>query len=177
DGPTAVDGIKALESGNINHALKWIMPEGEEELTHIFQLSLKVRRLNDDARELADRYFLENLVRIHRAGEGAPYTGLQPVGVPIDEKVAAADTCIETGDLTPLKGLVSPEEIPELEKRLRKALALKHFDVNDVQAGREYIEAYVSFFKFAEGEEHDHGHGNDHSDEQNKASAHHEHHR
>ncbi|MDW7672882.1 MAG: DUF6448 family protein [Bacillota bacterium] len=173
DGPTAIDGMKALETKNINHALKWIMPEGEEELANIFQLSLKVRELNDDAKEVADRYFLENLVRIHRAGEGAPYTGLQPAGVPIDEKVAAADKCIEIGNLLPLEGLASPEEMPELEKRLHKALALKDFDVNDVQAGREYIEAYVSFFKFAEGEDHDHGHGHAHE----AAETLHEHHK
>ncbi len=122
------------------------MPEGEEELSSIFQLSLKVRQLNDDAKEVADRYFLENLVRIHRAGEGAPYIGLQPAGVPIDKKVAAADKCIEVGNLSPLDGLVLPNEMPELEKRLHKALALKDFDLNDVQAGREYIYEYVSFF-------------------------------
>lgn len=161
DGPTAIDGMKALETKNINYALKWIMPKAEEELTNIFQLSLKVRQLNEDAKELADRYFLENLVRIHRAGEGAPYTGLQPVGVPIDEKVAAADKCIETGSLSPLEGLASPNQIPELEERLHKALSLKNFDVDDVQAGRKYIEAYVSFFKFAEGEEHEQGHGHE----------------
>lgn len=36
-------------------------------------------------------------------------------------------------------------------------MALKNFDTNNVDAGREYIEAYVKFFKFAEGEE-DHAH-------------------
>jgi hypothetical protein len=171
DGPTAIDGMKALETKNINYALKWIMPEGEEELTSIFKLSLKVRQLNDDAKELADRYFLENLVRIHRAGEGAPFMGLKPSGVPIDEKVAAADKCIEVGNLSYLEGLVTPEEMPELERRLQKALALKDFDVNDVQAGREYIKAYVSFFKLAEGEDHDHGHGHE------GGETHYEHHK
>ena len=175
DGPTAIDGMKALETKNINYALKWIMPEWEEELASIFNLSLKVRHLNDDAKELADRYFLENLVRIHRAGEGAPFAGLKPAGIPIDEKVAAADKCIEIGNVSPLEGLVSPEEMPELEKRLKKALTLKDFDLNDVRAGREYIEAYVSFFKFAEGENHDHGHG--HDDEHEVEEAHHVNHK
>ncbi|MGD9567015.1 MAG: DUF6448 family protein [Sedimentibacter sp.] len=162
DGPTAKDGQKALETNNINFALKWIAPEYEEELTRIFELSLKVRKLNKDAEELADRYFLENLVRIHRAGEGAGFEGLKPHGVPIDEKVAAADKSIEIGNLSPLEGLVTHEEMHELEKRFEKAMSLKNFDVNDVEAGREYIEAYVSFFKFAEGEEHEHGHHNAH---------------
>jgi hypothetical protein len=157
DGPTAKDGIAALETKNLNYALKWISPDGEEELARIFQLSLKVRPLNSDAKELADRYFLENLVRIHRAGEGEPFTGLLPKGVPIDKKIAAADRCIEIGNISPLKGLAPDEELHELETRLGKALALKDFQVDDVEAGRKYIEAYVHFFKFAEGEEH-HGH-------------------
>ncbi|MGB4439886.1 MAG: DUF6448 family protein, partial [Sedimentibacter sp.] len=103
----------------------------------------------------------------HRAGEGAPYERLKPHGVPIDEKVAAADKSIEIGNLSPLEGLVTHEEMHELEERFEKAMVLKDFDVNDVEAGREYIEAYVSFFKFAEGEDHDHGHnhGNAHGHE------------
>lgn len=159
DGPTVHDGRKALETKNINYALKWIGKEYEKELSGIFELALKVRDLSDEARELADRYFFENLVRIHRAGEGAPFEGLKPAGIPIDEKVAAADKSIELGELSPLKDMVSDQQFDELEKRFEKAMALKDFDVDDVEAGRRYIEAYVSFFKFAEGEEHEHTHG------------------
>ena len=155
DGPTVKDGIKALETGNINYALKWIMPEKEDELKEIFNLCLKVRVLGSEANELADRYFLESLVRIHRIGEGAGFEGLKPHGVPMDEKVKAADKSIEIGNLSPLEGLVTHEEMHELEEKFEKAMQLKDFDVNDVNAGRKYIEAYVGFFKFAEGEEHD----------------------
>lgn len=159
DGPTVADGKKALETNNINYALKWIAPEHTEELSGIFARCVKVRALGGDAKELADRYFLESLVRLHRMGEGMPYTGIKPSGTPIDEKVLAADKSIEMGNLTPLEGMVDAEELPELEERFAKVMSLKDFDVNDVEAGREYVEAYVSFFKFAEGEEHEHGHG------------------
>lgn len=159
DGPTAKDGMKALETGNIHHAYKWIMPEYEEELKGFFDLSLKVRGLSVEAKEVADRFFLENLVRIHRAGEGAPFMGLKPHGVPIDPVVAAADRSLETGNIEPLRGLVEDARFPELEERFHRAMALREFDADDVQRGRAYIEAYVSFFKFAEGEEHEHAHG------------------
>lgn len=162
DGPTAGDGIKALETNNINHALKWIPEDYEGELQKIFELSVKVRALSPEARELADRYFLENLVRIHRAGEGAPFEGLKPSGTPIDEKVAAADKSIEIGNLSPLKGLISEEQMHELEERFKNVMSLKDYDVDDVAAGRAYVEAYVSFFKFAEGEEHGHDNGHKH---------------
>lgn len=171
DGPTAADGKKALESKNINYALKWILPQFEDELRAIFEQSIKVRTLSPDAKDLADRYFLENLVRIHRAGEGEPFDGLKPSGTPIDEKVAAADKSIEVGNLSPLEELISREELSALKEKFDKVMALKDYDVNDVQAGREYIEAYVSFFKSAEGEEHEeehghlHGHGHGHKNE------------
>lgn len=160
DGPAAQDGRLALESGNPNHALKWASPEYETELREIFAQAQSARRQGREAREVADRWFLENLVRIHRAGEGAPYTGLKPSGTPIDERVSAADRCIETGTLEPLAALVPAERIPELQERLAAVLAHKGYDVDDLEAARAYIGAYVSFFKFAEGEEHDHHHAN-----------------
>jgi hypothetical protein len=159
DGPTAADGMKALDTGNINFALKWIMPEYEHELRDIFEKTVKVRRLSKDAKELADMYFLETLVRLHRAGEGAPFEGLKPHGTPIDKKVAAADKSIEIGNLSPLRGLVTEEEMTKLRELFDKVMSVKDFDADDVQAGREYIEAYVRFFKFAEGEDHQDMHG------------------
>jgi hypothetical protein len=162
DGPAVKDGRKALETGNINYAYKWIFEEYEEELKEIFGLSLKVRTLGVDAQEVADLRFLENFVRIHRAGEGASYDGLKPAGSNVDPVVVAADESIELGNMSPLKGLVTEEEYHTLEEKFNKAIALKDFDINDVKASREYVEAYVTFFKMAEGEEHGHDNGHHH---------------
>ena len=111
-----------------------------------------MRDLGPDARELADRYFLETLVRIHRAGEGEGFDGLKPAGTVLDPRVVAADAAIEAGDLAPLAGLVPPEDVAELSRRFDRAMALRQFDVDDVAAGRAYLAAYVDFFKLAEGE-------------------------
>ncbi len=158
DGPAVNDGRKALETGNVNHALKWIFPEGEAELRPIFDKAVRVRALGAEAAEVADRYFLENLVRIHRAGEGASYDGIKPTGTVLDPRVVAADQAMENGELKPLLALIPADKHAELQRRFDKARALQQFDVDDVAAGRAYIAAYVSFFKYAEGEEHDHGH-------------------
>lgn len=158
DGPTVGDAKKAIETNNVNYVLKWVAPENEEDIRKVFDLAMKARKDGPEAQELADNYLFENLVRIHRAGEGAPFTGVKPSGTAIDEVVLAADKSIEVGNLSPLEGLIPKEKMPELEERFEKAMALKDYDVNDVEAGREYIEAYVSYFKFAEGEE-DHHHG------------------
>lgn len=158
DGPTATDGRRALETGNPNHALKWVGEEHEAELRTTFERALRVRALGGEAMQLADAHFLETLVRLHRAGEGEPYTGLKPAGTPADPVVAAADRAIAERDLAPLRGLVEAARWPELERRFGIVLERAGYDVDDVSAGRRYIEAYAGFFGFAEGHEHEHTH-------------------
>jgi len=156
DGPVIADAKKAIAQKNVNYILKWIRPQDEAEIKEAFNLIMKVRVLSPEAQKLSDKYLFETLVRVHRTGEGVPYTGVKPSGTPIDEKILAADKSIELGNLTPLKGLVTKDNMPELTKRFNKVMSLKKFDVNNVKAGREYIEAYVQFFHFAEGEEEGH---------------------
>jgi len=151
-GPVISDAKKAIEENNINYILKWVTPENEAELTAIYEETMEVRDDSEGAKQLADEYLYENLVRIHRAGEGAAYTGLKDV-TEVDEVVAAADESVETGSIDPLKGLVEEERIAEMEESLANVLNRKDFDVNDVEAGREYVEAYVTFIHLAEGEE------------------------
>lgn len=156
DGPLISDARKAIRENNVNYVLKWVQPEHEKEIRDVFALSMKVRGLSTEAKELADRYFFETVVRIHRSGEGVPFTGVKPSGTPIDKKIKAADESLEKGNLSPLAALVPKDQLPELTKRFKRAQSLRNFDANNVKAGREYIEAYVQFFKFAEGEEEEH---------------------
>ncbi|HET54798.1 MAG TPA: LysM domain-containing protein [Ignavibacteria bacterium] len=165
DGPVVADARKALEQNNVNYVLKWVQATDEKEIKESFELTMKVRVLSPEAQTLADNYFFETLVRIHRSGEGVPYTGVKPSGTPVDEKILAADKAIALGNLSPLNELVPKDKFPELQKRFDKVMSLKNFDVNNVQAGREYIEAYVQFFHFAEGEEEGHNHSQAAEDE------------
>ena len=160
EGPAVKCGRKALETGNINYALKWIPADGEAELRDVFDKALQVRTLGSDAAELADRLFLETMVRIHRMAEGVGFTGVQPLGTEIDPVVTAADKAIAAGSDADLLPMVPEDRRAELDERFQAALAAKDFDVDDVVAGRRYLAAYVNFFKYAEGEDHDHhGHG------------------
>ena len=155
DGPLVKDAQKALSQNNVNIVLKWIPSNDEAELKDAFIQTMKVRSLSSDAERLADKSFFETLVRIHRAGEGVPFTGVKPSGTPIDEKILAADKAIELGNLTPFEGLVPQKEKAELTELFNHVESLKNFDVTNVEAGRKYIAAYVQFFKFAEGESHE----------------------
>lgn|GEM_PF-153854 len=169
DGPTVADAKKAIDKNNVNYVLKWVQVADEKVIKEAFALTMKVRLLSPEARTLADNYFFETLVRIHRSGEGVAYTGVKPSGTPIDEKILAADQAIALGNLSPLNDLVPKDKFPELQKLFDKVMALKNFDVNNVPAGRAYIEAYVQFFHFAEGEEGGHNHGHAEEGEGNDA--------
>jgi hypothetical protein len=156
EGPLIRDAQKAIHQNNVNIVLKWVPAADEKEIRDAFKQMMKMRGINSEEKVMAEKHFFDTLVRIHRAGEGMPFTGVKPAGTPVDEKIKAADKSIEVGNLSPLKGKIAKDEMPELNKRFAKVMSLKNFDVNNVKAGREYIEAYVQFFKFAEGEEEGH---------------------
>ena len=156
DGPAVTDGRRALESGNINLAFKWIQSDGEAELTQVFEKALAVRKLGPQAAEVADRLFLETLVRLHRMGEGVGFIGIQPSGTKVDPIVVAADRALEIGDDRELMKLAPAGRRGELHHRFQIALGKKAFDVDNVPAARDFVAAYVRFFKFAEGEDHEH---------------------
>ena len=171
EGPAVKAGRRALATGNINQALAWIPADGEAELRDVFEKALKVRTLGTDAAEVADRLFLETMVRIHRMGEGVGFTGIQPTGTDVDPVVTAADEALALGSDAGLLPLVPDERRAELHERFHAAMALKDFDVDDVAAGRRYLAAYVSFFKYAEGEDHEHG-GHAHGEHEHERGAH-----
>jgi hypothetical protein len=111
---------------------------------------MTVRKLSSEAQNLADRYFFETLVRIHRAGEGAPYTGLKPAGRDLGPAIPAADRAIETGSDEALLQLLIDKMQEGLRMHFAAVMEKKTFSPDDVAAGREYIEAYVPFIHYVE---------------------------
>jgi hypothetical protein len=150
DGPVVSAARKALDTGNVNPALAWVQKKDEAEVRQAFQRALHVRQAGGDARDLADTYFFETLVRTHRAGEGAPYTGLKPTGT-VEAPVAAADRAIETGRVQGLTKLIAERTDKGLHEHFDQVMARKGYSTNDVEAGRDYARAYVEFMHYAEG--------------------------
>jgi len=106
DGPVVKTAETALQTGDITPVLKWVKEEDEAEIKDLFKKTLVVRSKGKEARELADRYFLETLVRLHRAGEGMPYTGLKPAGA-VAPAVVEADKALESGSAENLIKLIT----------------------------------------------------------------------
>ena len=165
DGPVVKAAQQALAKGDVNPILIWVQANDEAEIRKVFAKTLAVRKLNPEARELADLYFFETLVRIHRAGEGAPYTGLKPAGRDLGPAIPAADKAIETGAVEPLLKLITSESTNGIRERFQKVTAAKKFNAEDVNAGRGYVKAYVEFLHYVEGlDESVHGGGDVHSE-------------
>lgn len=136
DGPVVKAAQKALAEGKVNLVLIWVQPGDEGAIKTGFQKTLAVRELSPEARELADMYFFETLVRIHRAGEGAPYTGLKPTGRDLGPIIPAADKAIAEGKIEPLLKLLPAAAHAGIRKHFTDVLAKKHYKEDDVQTGR-----------------------------------------
>ncbi len=151
DGPVVVAAKMALEKGNVDYVLIWVRENEEAEIIKAFDKAMSVRKLNPDAKDMADHYFFETLVRIHRAGEGAPYTGLKPVGLDLGPAIPAADKAIESGKLEAVKTLLTRSVQAGLAERFKDVSVKKNYQADNLQAGREYVEAYVKFIHYVEG--------------------------
>lgn len=150
DGPVVATARIALEKGDVTPLLKWVSHDDEKEIKDAFKRTLAVRKQGGEVKELADMYFFETLVRIHRAGEGAPYTGLKP-GEAIDPAVALADKALENGNVDKLVNVLTGAMANGIRERFAKAYEYqKHADDN-VEAGREFVESYVIFTHYVEG--------------------------
>ena len=150
DGPVVQTARIALEKGDVTPLLKWVHADDERKIRVAFQKTLAVRAKGAEAKELADMYFFETLVRIHRAGEGAPYTGLKP-GEAVDPAVALADKALESGSVDKLVDVLTKAMANGIRERFRHASETQKHADDSVAAGREYVEAYVIFTHYAEG--------------------------
>lgn len=151
DGPVVTLARKALDAGNVNLVLAWVPGEGEAEVRRAFDHTVAVRRLGPEAKNLADAYFFETLVRVHRASEGAPYTGLKPAGLDRGPAIPAADRALEDGSIEAVEKLLTDAIHAGLREHYQAAMSRKAFAPDDVVAGRRYVEAYVPYVHYVEG--------------------------
>ncbi len=150
DGPVVTAARKALDSGNVKLVLIWVQKNDEAEITSAFLKTLSVRKLNAQAKDLADTYFFETLVRIHRAGEGEPYTGLKPAGRDLGPAIPAGDKAIELRSVDPLLKLVTDKAQAGIHSRFRQVIEKSTYSKDNVESGREYVKAYVEYIHYVE---------------------------
>lgn len=150
DGPVIKAAQQALDTGNVNRVLIWVQAADQAQIKSAFRNTLDVRQLSPAARKLADHSFFETLVRVHRAGEGAPYTGIQPAGRDLGPAVVAGDKALETGSVEPLANLLTQAVHKSVGGQFKDVIAKKNFKADDVAAGQEYVKAYVGYIHSVE---------------------------
>ena len=147
-GPVATSAHQALISDNVNLILPYVKPEAEAELTAAFTEASKVRKQGNAARQLADRYFIETAVRLHRLGEGAPYTGVTDEETPAS--ILTADQAMATGSLVEVNTMLEQAMHKGVEARYQAVVLAREEAnrLNTVEAHRERVEAELMFEKF-----------------------------
>jgi len=149
DGPVVAAARQALDTGNVNLVLIWVQQRDDAEIRNHFQRTIAVRKTGAQARELADMYFFETLVRLHRAGEGAGYTGLKPAGR-IAPPIAAADKSLESGKLEGVAKLIFERMEQGLHRNFEDMMEKRKYNPSDVDAGRAFASAYVEYTHYVE---------------------------
>jgi len=149
-GPVVKAAEKALKTGNVNLVLIWVQKEDEAAIRNAFARTMAVRKVSKAVREMADMYFYETLVRIHRAGEGAPYTGIQPASSEVSPAVETVDKALAKGSIKPVLKLLNDSIQKNASESFRQLITKKKYDEKDVAAGREYVKAYVTFTHYIE---------------------------
>jgi hypothetical protein len=148
-GPVVLAAQEALNKGDITPVMKWVKKEQEKEVHEAFKKTLAVRGKGADIKELADMYFYETLVRLHRTGEGAPYTGLKQEKP--EPAITMADEALQKGSAVVLEKMLAKQVFDGLSYRFNAALDKKKRSEQSIEAGRAYVEAYIDFTHYVEG--------------------------
>lgn len=149
NGPVVNTARDALGHGDVTPVLKWVRPSDEAAIRSAFDQASVVRKQSKEAAALADQWFFETLVRIHRAGEGAPYTGLK-AATELEPSVAAADEALASGDAAHLLANTIAPLQTTLQERFTAVKERQAHAGESVEAGRRFVAAYVEYVHLAE---------------------------
>jgi hypothetical protein len=145
DGPVVAAAREALESGKVEIALAYVPEAGESEVKAAFDRAVRARKLGPEGREVGDLHFFETVVRVHREGEGAPYTGLKPAGLNVGPVIPVAEYAMKVGTPDRLVEVLTGAVREEVEKRFEHTMELQPHASEGVQEARKYVEAMLGF--------------------------------
>ena len=150
DGPVVNAAREALAAGDVDIVTPYVHALGEAEVRDSYDRTMKVRALGVEAADLADQWFFETVVRVHRAGEGAPFTGLKPAGLDVGPVIPAAERALVSGSPDELIGVLCGELREQIEHRLGTAMQLRE-QADGVASTRAFVEASLGLQVWAHG--------------------------
>jgi Family of unknown function (DUF6448) len=143
DGPVVTVARRALDQGEVATVLPSVPTQAEPEVMAAFEQVLPIDQTGGSAGALADRWCFETVVRLHRAGEGAPYTGLRPAGQDEGPVIPVAERALHTGSADELVHVLTQVVADQAKTRLNRAITLQQHEHGSVAAALEYIEAML----------------------------------
>lgn len=151
DGPVAQAAREALDSGRFAAVQIWVAEAQQAELREAFEIALQAQDDGPDAARLAERYAIETAVRLHRQAEGMSFEGVKPAGLPLPDDIRLGDQALETGDPEPVLELLGHELDHKARELFATARAARARRQESVEAGREWVDAYVRYIVFVHG--------------------------
>ncbi|HEU5450785.1 MAG TPA: DUF6448 family protein [Terriglobales bacterium] len=148
-GPVVQDARAALENGNLNPVLKWVRADDEAQVREAFARARAVRSSGSEARELADTWFFETVIRLHRAGEGASFTGLKPADA-LEPEIAAADRALQSGEVDDVAADSGRRVEAAVRRSFAEAVRAREHAGESVASGRRFVAAYVEYIHLVE---------------------------
>lgn len=145
DGPVVKAAMRALAEESVALVLPYVPVVAEDEVSAAFDKAVAARSAGPQAAEVADEWFFETVVRLHRAGEGAAFTGLKPAGLGHGPVVPVAERAIESGDVEELVRLLASSLENEVRGKFARVTLLKAQESGSVAEAREYVEAMLGF--------------------------------
>lgn len=154
-GPVAKAAQAALASGNVNIALPYVQPSAEAEVTSVFRQAIAARSAGKASRAVADRHFMETVVRLHRSGENAPYTGLKSSTTDFGPAIPAAERAVSARSSAELQSLLTTSLEKSLRSRLQEVVSLQQYSAvpkshSGVPNARRRVRAELEFQKYAD---------------------------
>lgn len=149
DGPVVAAARNALAVGDVDEILPYVPADGEAEIRAAFARVQPLQARGDDAADVAQQWFFETVVRVHRAGEHAAYTGLKPAGLDVGPAIPLAEKAVVSGDVEEVFRMLAGDLHGQLAHRLQRVTQLAARRDTSVAAARAYVEAMLGFQVYA----------------------------
>ena len=151
DGPVVTAARRALDAGDVRLILPFVQEDGEDEVQAAFHRAMAARDGNAAVNEVADLYFFDTVVRVHRRGEGAAYTGLKPAGLPVGPVIPIAERAIEANRPDELVAFLGEALRDQIRRRFLALMEDKAHADEGVPAARRYVQASLGLEVWAHG--------------------------
>lgn len=145
DGPVVTAAREALEEEDFEAVAPFVAADYEDDLRDAFDFATKAWTQGVEARIVAERYFFETAVRLHRAGEGASYTGLKPAGLDVGPVIPLAVAALQQGSTGDLSAFLTDELQGRMASRFEDVLAHQEKAAESVEEARAYVRLELGF--------------------------------